>query len=351
MVSMKDVARQAGVSVSTVSNVFNRPDYVSSANRIRVQEAIAKLGYVRNNAARQLRVGRTRTVGLVVLNIANPFFIDVIRGVEDTLSRAGLSVILCNSDGRSEREDSNLDMLEEQQVQGVLISPVDPTSLRLTTLMGRDVPVVLLDSKAASDKQCFVAVNDARAGHLAASHLLERGHDRLAYVCGPRRLHQVADRQEGMLEAMAEAGVPAERLTVLECPELTFSAGRDAGERLLGIWPRPTAVFCANDLLALGVLQVMFANGVAVPDEMALVGCDDIEFAAGAAVPLTSVRQPRYGLGQAAATLLLDEINGPQAHQHSQSVLEPELVVRASSSRLRRVDGEPPSPVIPARRQ
>lgn len=335
MVSMKDVARAAGVSVSTVSNVLNRPDYVSSANRIKVLDAIARLGYVRNNAARQLRVGRTRTVGLAVLNIANPFFIDVIRGVEDTLSRTGLSVILCNSDGRSEREESNLDMLEEQQVQGMLISPVDRHSPWLAKLAERDIPVVFLDSPATDGGRCSVSVDDLAGGHLAASHLLEQGHERLVYVCGPPLLHQVTERRHGVLAAFEEAGVQEERLAVIECPELSFGAGCDAGERLLGIRPRPTAVFCANDLLALGVLQVMFANGISVPGDVALVGYDDIDFAAGSAVPLTSVRQPRYELGRMAATLLLDEVDRGDAHEHRQIVMSPELVVRTSSSPTR----------------
>ncbi|TDE14383.1 LacI family DNA-binding transcriptional regulator [Jiangella asiatica] len=329
---MKDVARSAGVSVSTVSNVLNRPDYVSSANRLKVLDAIARLGYVRNNAARQLRVGRTRTVGLVVLNIANPFFIDVIRGVEETLSRVGHSVILCNSDGRPPREESNVEMLGEQQVQGVLISPVDPGSPWLAKLADRGVPVVLLDSRAAGTEQCSVSVDDVLGGRLAASHLLEQGHERLVYVSGPPLLHQVTERREGVLAAMAEAGVPADRLTVIECTELSFGAGCDAGERLLGLRPRPTAVICANDLLALGVLQVMFANGVSVPGDVALVGYDDIDFAAGSAVPLTSVRQPRYELGEVAAKLLLDEVDGAGEHAHRQIVMTPELVVRASSS-------------------
>ncbi|WP_170313729.1 LacI family DNA-binding transcriptional regulator [Phytoactinopolyspora halophila] len=330
---MKDVARSAGVSVSTVSNVLNRPDYVSAANRIKVLDAITRLGYVRNNAARQLRDGRTRTVGLVVLNIANPFFIDVIRGVEETLHRAGLSVILCNSDGQPLREESNVEMLEEQQVEGVLISPVDPGSAWLAKLGDRGVPIVLLDSRADGSGQCSVSVDDVLGGRLAASHLLEQGHERLVYVSGPPLLHQVTERREGVLAAMTEAGVPADRLTVIECSELSFGAGCDAGERLLGIRPRPTAVICANDLLALGVLQVMFANGVSVPGDVALVGYDDIDFAAGSAVPLTSVRQPRYELGQTAATLLLHEVDdGPDEHEHQQIVMSPELVVRASSS-------------------
>ncbi|QOR72540.1 LacI family DNA-binding transcriptional regulator [Ruania alkalisoli] len=330
---MKEVARSAGVSVGTVSNVLNRPDYVSEDNRVRVLEAINRLGYVRNNAARQLRVGRTRTVGLVVLNVANPYFTDVMRGVEDTLSRAGMSVILCNSNGQHDREEANLRMLAEQQVQGLLISPIDADNPALRELISDDLPAVFLGSSAGPIDRCSVSVDDVTGGNLAARHLLNQGHERLMYVHGPLEIGQVRARREGIVAALEAAGVPAGNLASMACPDLTLAAGRDAGERLLGAPERPQAVICANDLLALGMLQAMFAAGVAVPDELALVGYDDIEFAAGSAVPLSSVRQPRYELGRRGAELLLAEIDGSGDHDHQEVVMTPELVVRGSSNR------------------
>jgi LacI family transcriptional regulator len=327
------VAAHAGVSVGTVSNVLNRPEIVAPPTRTRVLEAIATLGFVPNESARHLRRGRGRVLGLVVLDVANPFFTDVARGVDQATRTAGMAVIFCNSDGDPAREAAYLDLLEEQRVQGVLITPVDDTSHRLLQLRERGVLVILLDRRATRDDLCSVSVNDTLGGELAVRHLVETGHRRIGFVGGPRRLEQVRDRHRGALAALRDLGVPEQQLRYLDTPSTTVHAGRDAASRLLGTPAsvRPTALFCANDLLALGVLQGLTRQRVRVPDDIALVGYDDIDFAAAAAVPLTSVRQPRQQLGQAAAELLIDEANHPESHRHRQIVFEPELVVREST--------------------
>ncbi|HEY8472942.1 MAG TPA: substrate-binding domain-containing protein [Natronosporangium sp.] len=334
MVSIRDVASHAGVSVGTVSNVLNRPEIVAPTTRARVLRAISELGFVPNESARQLRRGRGRALGLVVLDVANPFFTDVARGVDEATSAAGLAVIFCNSDGDPAREASFLDLLEEQRVQGVLITPIDDANERLMRLRERGILVVLLDRLARRPDLCSVSVDDVLGGELAVRHLLETGHRRIAFVGGPARLEQVRDRHQGALRAVRDAGLDeAETLRQFETPHTTVPAGRDAAERILGTpkATRPTAVFCANDLLALGVLQVLTRQRIRVPTDIALVGYDDIDFAAAAAVPLSSVRQPRQRLGRAAAELLIDEANNPESHQHRQVVFEPELVVRESS--------------------
>lgn len=334
MVSIREVASHAGVSVGTVSNVLNRPEIVAPTTRARVLRAISELGFVPNESARQLRRGRGRALGLVVLDVANPFFTDVARGVDEATSAAGMAVIFCNSDGDPAREASFLDLLEEQRVQGVLITPIDDANARLLRLRDRGILVILLDRLARRPDLCSVSVDDVLGGELAMRHLLETGHRRVAFVGGPARLEQVRDRHEGAVRAVRDAGL-AERETLrhVETPHTTVPAGRDAAERILGTprASRPTAVFCANDLLALGVLQVLTRQRVRVPADIALVGYDDIDFAAAAAVPLSSVRQPRQRLGRAAAELLIDEANNPDTHQHRQVVFEPELVVRDSS--------------------
>jgi LacI family transcriptional regulator len=183
--SIRDVAGRAGVSVGTVSNVLNRPETVSEGTRQRVLDAIAALGFVRNESARHLRAGRSRTIGLVVLDIANPFFTDVARGVEEAANAAGIAVILCNSDDLPAKESAHLDVLAEQRVQGVLITPTAELSPALATLRSRGVPVVLLDRRATGPDQCAVAVDDVLGGRLAADHLLERGHRRTARPAAP----------------------------------------------------------------------------------------------------------------------------------------------------------------------
>ena len=336
MASIKDVARLAGVSVGTASNVLNRPGSVSPERRARVERAIAELGFVRNEPARQLRAGRSRTIGLVVLDIANPFFTDVARGVEEVANAAGLAVILCNSDDRAAKEAAHLDVLTEQRVQGVLITPTAELSRHVEALRSRGTPVVLLDRRATGPQQCAVAVDDVFGGRLAADHLLERGHRRIAFIGGSSGLPQVQERHDGVVAAVLDGTGSEDALTVLSPPALTVACGREAAGQIIGLpaGRRPTAAVCANDLMALGVLQEMVRHGVRVPEDFAIVGYDDIDFAAAAAVPLTSVHKPRVDLGRRAAELLLDEAGGGspgRPHVHEQPVFEPTLVVRESS--------------------
>jgi LacI family transcriptional regulator len=195
----------------------------------------------------------------------------------------------------------------------------------------RGIPVVLVDRGSARASRCSVAVDDVIGGRLAAEHLAERGHRRIAYVGGPFSIAQVADRHTGAERALGEQGAGAD-LRVIETPSLSVAAGRGAVEELTALPAnrRPTAVFCANDLLALGVLQGLIAHGLRVPNDIALVGYDDIEFAAAAAVPLSSVRQPREQLGRTAAQLLLEETHA-DGHEHRHVIFQPELLVRRSS--------------------
>lgn len=332
MTSVKEVARHAGVSVGTVSNVLNHPDVVAPDTRRRVLDAIERLGFVRNEAARQLRSGRSNTIGLVVLDVANPFFTDVAQGAESMADELGSTVILCHSAEDPERQARHLAMLEELRVQGVLITPVDSAEPSIDRLITHGIPVVLVDRAAGRRHQCSVAVDDEWGGRLAVDHLLERGHRHIGFVGGPFLIQQVADRHRGAEAALA--GVDDARMDVFPTGSLKVSDGTAAGEQLLDLPPerRPTAVFCANDLLAIGILQAAVQRSLRVPDDLAIVGYDDIGFAAAAAVPLSSVRQPREQLGRTAAQLLAEEVGDPDRHTHRQVVYEPELVIRASSA-------------------
>ena len=336
-VSIKEVAARAGVSVGTVSNVLNRPDAVSSTNRERVQQAIDDLGFVRNESARQLRAGRSRFLAFVVLDVSNPFFTDVARGAQEAADAAGMVLLLCTSDEQVERERRHLEVLREQRVTGVLLSPVDTSPDRLAELVAGPRPLVLVDRIAPGGQTCAVAVDDLHGGRLAARHLLECGHRRIAFAGGPSGLQQVQDRLAGARTAVAAAGEDPSAVTVVELDGLSVEEGRRAGGVIaaMPVRRRPTAVFCANDLVALGVLQDATARGVRVPQDLAIVGYDDIDFAAAAAVPLTSVRQPRHQLGHTAVELLLAEAEAQAGHEHRQVVFEPDLVVRRSSQHRR----------------
>lgn len=324
---IKEVARRAGVSIGTVSNVLNRPELVASSTRQRVLDAITELGYVRNDSARQLRAGHSRQIALVVLDVTNPFFTDVVRGAEAAAEEHGVMVVVCNSGEDAGREHRHLDLLEEQRIRGVLITPVDESpNSRLELLIQRGTPVVLVDRGSGRHSRCSVAVDDLLGGRLAGEHLLEQGHQRITFVGGPASITQVRERHAGIAEAVAGRA----ELSVVPTPNLTVAAGRVAAAEI-----DATAVFCANDLVALGVLQGLTQRGIRVPQDVAIVGYDDIEFAAAAAVPLSSVRQPREQLGRTATALLLEEIEDDGRHEHRHVVFQPELVVRESSGRPR----------------
>lgn len=330
--SIRDVAAAAEVSVGTVSNVLNRPDRVGATTRGRVQAAMSELGFVRNESARQLRSGASRTMAYLMLDVTNPFFTDVAEGIQEVVDPSGLALVLCNSGNRASRERAHLEVLQQQRVQGLLVTPAGPDTAALEEARGRGISVVIVDRPRHFESFCSVAVDDVLGGQLAVEHLVDQGHTRIAFVGGPASVGQVQDRWAGARLAWAAAGRPPEDLLLVGTAALEVEEGRTAGQRLSGLAAdrRPTAAVCANDLLALGLLQHAMGAGLRVPRDLAIVGYDDIEFAAAAAVPLTSVRQPRQELGRTAAEMVLAEIGDP-GHQHRQVQFKPTLMARAST--------------------
>lgn len=327
--SIKDVANHANVAVGTVSNVLNYPERVSAKTRERVQSSIDELGFVRNDVARQLRAGHSRTIGLIVLDIGNPFFSSLARAAEDAAAQAGNAVVLGNSGHDAQRELHYIDLFQEQRVQGLLVSPVGDIGDRLSALASRGTQVVLVDSPSATFSS--VSSDDVSGGYMATSHLLAIGRRRIGFVAGPQHFHQIKDRLTGAQQAVAE--VPGASLEVLQADDLTVMAGREVGDALAGRSPDalPDGLFCANDLLALGVMQSLtMLRTLRIPEDVALVGYDDIDFAASAVVPLTSVRQPTALIGKTAIDLLTERVDSPDAAPRS-VVFKPELVVRAST--------------------
>ena len=330
-VGVKDVAAAAGVSVGTVSNVLNQPERVSAKTVERVQRVIQELGFVRNDAARQLRAGRSRSIGLVVPDIGNPFFAEVVRGAEDRAADAGMTVLLGNSDERDERQVAHLELFQEQRVNGVLLTPASDDLSAVHRFAAGGMPVILVDREVEEGLLPSVSVDDVEGGRLAAEHLLSAGRRRLAFVGGPQSVHQVADRLRGVQAAVAAH--PDVTLEIFEQSALTVLQGRAAGEAIAARAPesRPDAVFAANDLLAVGLLQAFsFGSAIRVPQDIAMVGYDDIDFASATVVPLSSVRQPARLLGWTGVDLLLKELDGVE---HDRRVrFQPELVVRESSA-------------------
>lgn len=329
-VLLRDVANAAKVSVGTVSNVLNRPQVVAPATLARVQEIIKDLGFVPNGFAQQLRSGHSRTLGLIVPDIANPFFTEVARGVEDAASKRDYAVFLCNSDESAAKEDRYVNVLIQQQVRGVLITPADIKTDRFDVMRERGIAVTLLDRELKGRKQCSVSVDDVHGGQIAIEYLTGLGHTYIAWVSGPESIPQVADRGVGVAKAAKVANAIIETIRV---PLMNAAKGEEAAKNILKLHKMPTAIFCANDLLALGVMRVLLENKMQIPEQVSILGYDDIAFTSSAAVPLSSIAQPAYQMGVTAADLLLDECEGGDLHVHQQIRFQPQLVERSSTGK------------------
>lgn len=328
--TIEDVARRAGVSRGTVSNVLNRPELVLDATKARVQRAMRDLDFVPNQPARMLGGLLNRSIGLVVHDVANPFFAEIARGVEDAATPENYVITLTSTRADDERQRTSLRLLLAQRVSGILLTPTESGAAELKQLRTQGVASVLLDYEGDAD-ECSVAVDDLRGGQAATQHLLALGHRRLTFVGGPGRVRQHSDRLAGMRSAAAAVG-PRDRpvVKVVKVPADTIACGEEAASRILARSPLPTGVFCGNDLLAIGLLRGLTAHGVRVPDDAALVGYDDIELASLLSTPITSVRQPMYDMGRAAAELLLGEIHD-RSHTHQNVRFVPKLVIRDST--------------------
>jgi LacI family transcriptional regulator len=343
-VTIRDVAEQAGVSLGTASNVLNRPDRVAPATRERVLEVIDRLGFVRSSAAHQMRGGNSRCFGAVVLDAANPFATETVRGLEDVVHEHGGAVYVCSTDGSPDREARYLRLLEEQRVQGILITPAVRSLRHLQTLRDRGTLVVLLDRRSADGDLCSVSVDHAHGGELAARHLFDLGHRRIAFINGPRHLSQCAERRRGMRRAARAAGIdPDEGIVEYTIDPITsLEQAERSVDELLAIADRPTAVVCVNDQIAFTVLRALAQRRVRVPRDISVVGYDDVEFAAMLTPALTSIRQPKYEVGRTAAQLLIAETMDPD-HRHGDIRFEPELVERQSTTARARLNRYSPA--------
>jgi LacI family transcriptional regulator len=325
--TIRDVARVAGVSDGTVSNTLNRPHLVNAETRERVVRAMAEVGYVPNAAARALRNGRSRTIGLVVLDFGNPFFADVATGAEQAATEAGADLALFDTGlGRHDREDRLLRHLAERRLDGLIITPNDVDHPRFATIEERGTPIVVLGREVPSGLRSSVRSDDTLGGELAARHLLDSGHRHLAFV-GWRH----DERYQGAGHVTTASGA---HLTWIGVDSDGISDGLAAGARLTALpaAERPTAVFCANDLIATGVIQAVTRDGLRVPEDLAVVGFDDTDLASAAcAVELTSVHQAAAEIGQAAVRLVLEEMSAA-GRTPRDVVFEPELIVRESSA-------------------
>lgn len=328
---MSDVAAHANVSVGWVSTYVNSPDRVAPKRAERIQAAIDELGYVRNDAGRQLRRGTSSTVGFVAFDVADAFTYMVARGARRRAAEAGIRVVIADTDGDSAVERDYLQMFEEQRARGVLLSAVNNDEY----LEGAAIkqPLVMIDHRNDSGRFGSVSVNNVLGGRLAVQHLLDQGRRRIAFVGGPVSIQQIADRLTGAEQAIG--AVAGAELEIIPTGERDAAAGREIGSQLLDrpTNRRPDALFCVNDTVAIGVLHQLLPDPrISLPDDLAIIGYNDVASETFPFYPLSSIRQPHEALGKTAVELLLDECEPGIGEKHEQVIFDPELIVRGSTS-------------------
>ncbi|MFC5500839.1 LacI family DNA-binding transcriptional regulator [Lysinimonas soli] len=325
--TIRDVARVANVSLGTVSNYLNGNKRISDATRQRIDAAIDELQFVRNAAVRVMQGGRSHVIAFIVPDGGNPFFLEVARGIEDFAIENGRVVVSCNTEGELEREKHYAKALSEMRVEAVIAVASATNEHLLSTLQQSGVRVVTLGRQLPGSPYPAVDVDDLRGGFIAMGHLLERGHRRVAFLGAPEAESQIRARYAGCVAAYTDAGLDASQLLRVDA-DLNSPTARSAASRaILALDPRPTAIVCANDVIALALEAEAIRAGLRIPADLAIVGYDDIEGAAIAPIPLTTVHQPRYDLGHQAAELALSP-NYPVA---TVQPFSPRLVVREST--------------------
>ncbi|HSB66464.1 MAG TPA: LacI family DNA-binding transcriptional regulator [Anaerolineales bacterium] len=331
-VTMSDVARQAGVSLMTVSRVINNKGDVSSETRQRVLEIISNLGYRPSAIARSLATKETSTIGLVIPDVSNAFFAEITQGVERLAYSKGYHVFLCNTEEDPQRELAVIQSLEEKRVDGLILCSSRLDEEKLIDILANLPAVVLINRRVhqtVEDTFDSVTLDDERGGWLAAHHLIKSGHRQIGFLAGPPASYSGAGRRKGFLAALQEAGVNWLDGWMKHC-QPSVEGGYEATRYLLGTYPQLTALFCFNDLVAVGALQACDELDRRVPQDLAIVGHDDIPVAALVSPTLTTCRVPRYELGARAVNALLERLHDCPG-ECSQIVLQPELVIRESA--------------------
>jgi DNA-binding LacI/PurR family transcriptional regulator len=326
----KDVASRAGVSIATVSRVVNSLPNVRPKLRRKVLRAVQDLNYQPSRAAQRLRAKRSRVIGLVISDIQNPFFTTVVRGIEDAAYERGYSLVLCDSDENPEKERLYVDVMRAEGVAGVILASTSEASQHIRNLLAHNIPVVAIDRRIKDRRVDSVLVANAKGAFMAVQHLLDLGHRRIGMV-SMRSIPTGRERQVGYLRAFRECGVRASRRLIrmgAPKPEGGYGLARE----LLRLEPRPTALFVDNNMMMLGALQAIRESGLSVPEELSVVGFDDMPWATLLNPPLTVVAQPTQELGRKAVEHLLERLDGPD-RPVSHVQLMPKLIVRESTAK------------------
>ncbi len=329
MATMKDVARLAGVSTSTVSHVINNNRFVSEAVRAKVTAAIGALNYAPSALARSLKLNQTRTIGMLLTASSNPFYSEVVRGVERSCYERGYSLVLCNTEGDEARMNCSLETLLQKRVDGLLIMCTE-SHLPSASILNRypSIPSVMMDWAPFDGGSDIIQDNALLGGEMATRYLISRGYRRIACITGPQDKTPARLRLNGYLQAMKNATLPVLPGYVV-AGDFEFQGGFNAMNQLLAINPLPQAVFTSNDAMAVGVYHALYQAGLSVPQDIAVMGYDDIELARYMTPPLTTIHQPKDDLGELAIDTLIHRLADPGGSQQL-LVLTPELVERGS---------------------
>lgn len=327
---MKDVARLAGVSTSTVSHVINKDRFVSDAIRVRVEDAVRTLNYAPSALARSLKLNQTRTIGMLITASSNPFYSELVRGVERSCFERGYSLVLCNTEGDEQRMNRNLETLLQKRVDGLLLLCTE-THQPSPAIMTRypAIPTVMMDWSPFDGDSDVIQDNSLLGGDIATRHLIEKGFTRIACVTGPLDKTPARLRLEGYRAAMQRAGLAVpEGYEVIG--DFEFGGGVRAMQSLLALPEPPQAVFMGNDAMAVGAYQALYQAGLRIPQDIALVGYDDIELARYMTPPLTTIHQPKDELGELAIDVLIHRMAQPELQQQRLQ-LTPVLMERGSA--------------------
>lgn len=341
MANIKDVAEKAGVSITTVSHVINKTRYVSDDLCTRVFNAMEALNYRPNTLARSLRSGRSRTIGLVIPDISNLFFAEISRKIEDKGFEYGYSVILCNTDDNQDKEKSYIDVLLEKQVDGIIFISVGAANESIYKPIDVDIPIVVADRDIPNSQSDVVLIDNQKGGYDATKYLISLNHHRIACITGPSLWTPSANRVKGFKQALAEAGIPCDE-SLIQTGNFRYESGESCMDNLLDNPNPPTAVFVCNDMMALGAIRSIRENGKKVPEQISLVGFDNIPLSKTAYPSLTTMAQPIGEMAKIAVDLLIERIQIKQHLKRSHDpvpefkrvVLEAQLIERESCSRF-----------------
>lgn len=331
MPTMKEVAKRAHVSVSTVSHVLNETRRVSEDTRQRVLSVIAELDYQQNLLARGLKMQKTFTIGLLISDIQNSFFTSVVRGVEDVALSRGYHLFLCNTDEDPQREGEYIRELGKKRVDGLIVAPSAPLHNHAPQLKAQGSPFVFIDREVEELEAGAVRVDNRLGMRLAAEHLVGLGHRRIGMISGPLGKASGSERYLGLRDSLDELGTPLQE-ELVRFGDFKAESGRSGAAELLGLTEPPTALITANNQMTLGALLALKELGAAIPEDISVVGFDDLEWSPLADPPLTAVAQPTYEMGVMAAQMLLDRIERNVGEGAERVLLEPRLMVRASAS-------------------